>query len=417
MRIPANSPMRIAMLQRYPTTNPNIAAEVRTLRRAIQQFKSKPNITKTNSQERFADLIRSTLWIPAVGYRMLRLDSIPIAKKLLLLKHCLQNNLAPAEAHYLYGTACRSGDFLNHHESGILLRLIREIGSSNQTDIIDNKQRFFEFFTQAQIDFPLPRLFARITNNCDPSLFHEPPSKYGEVFIKNSHQSGGKGSSLWIRTESTRWANHSSLVTWNELIQNLKTNLLPDTEQLIYERLRNHSELVDLSSTSLNTLRITTTTNPQSAQCNPIAIPLSVYRMGINNNIVDNASSGGILSAVTEDGNLCTAISLSHSRHHEFHPTTGARIAGRQIPFYKDAVHLAKRAHTQLPDVYTVGWDIAITDNGPVLIEGNTLWDSSVQLAHGRGLNDTPFITTALYAIANWSPTSRVSRGSSNVAD
>jgi len=53
------------------------------------------------------------------------------------------------------------------------------------------------------------------------------------------------------------------------------------------------------------------------------------------------------------------------------HPDTGAPIEGRVLPFWPETVALACRAHAAFLPRVIVGWDIAITSGGPVLIEGN----------------------------------------------
>lgn len=45
---------------------------------------------------------------------------------------------------------------------------------------------------------------------------------------------------------------------------------------------------------------------------------------------------------------------------------------------------LALELHTKMYRCHSVGWDIAITEKGPVFIEGNGLWEISLlQAVHG----------------------------------
>ena len=43
-----------------------------------------------------------------------------------------------------------------------------------------------------------------------------------------------------------------------------------------------------------------------------------------------------------------------------------------QLPFWNEVVEMLKRAMEEIPKVAYIGWDVAITPNGPVIIEGNT---------------------------------------------
>ena len=53
------------------------------------------------------------------------------------------------------------------------------------------------------------------------------------------------------------------------------------------------------------------------------------------------------------------------------HPMTKTKIVGFKIPKYKEAIKLVKIAAKVIPEIRYVGWDIAITKDGPVIMEGN----------------------------------------------
>ena len=53
------------------------------------------------------------------------------------------------------------------------------------------------------------------------------------------------------------------------------------------------------------------------------------------------------------------------------HPGTDIFMVGQEIPFWKETVDFVKETAKRIPQVRFVGWDIAITSDGPVLIEGN----------------------------------------------
>jgi hypothetical protein len=70
-------------------------------------------------------------------------------------------------------------------------------------------------------------------------------------------------------------------------------------------------------------------------------------------------------------GDSKTRPDLGGTRYQE-HPDTGIRFEGRTVPFYDDAVALCRRAHFALaPDLFVIGWDVAITPRGPVTLEAN----------------------------------------------
>lgn len=56
-------------------------------------------------------------------------------------------------------------------------------------------------------------------------------------------------------------------------------------------------------------------------------------------------------------------------------PATGRRVVGEPVPRWDEARALAVRAAATLRAIPTIGWDVAITPNGPILIEANSRWD------------------------------------------
>lgn len=53
------------------------------------------------------------------------------------------------------------------------------------------------------------------------------------------------------------------------------------------------------------------------------------------------------------------------------HPNTGAQIAGATLHRWDEVRAFAIAAHKVFGDRVIVGWDIAVTPDGPVLVEGN----------------------------------------------
>jgi len=68
------------------------------------------------------------------------------------------------------------------------------------------------------------------------------------------------------------------------------------------------------------------------------------------------------------------------------HPDTGARISGRTIPHWKEALHMAARCY-ELAGLGYLGVDIVLdAERGPLLLELNARPGLNVQIANGDGL-------------------------------
>jgi len=79
------------------------------------------------------------------------------------------------------------------------------------------------------------------------------------------------------------------------------------------------------------------------------------------------------------------------------HPDTGAVIEGFQLPHWEGVKCLAVCAHQALDQIVCVGWDVAILESGPVLIEGNdNPGHTSSQWPAGVPLGETPVVPAML---------------------
>lgn len=92
-----------------------------------------------------------------------------------------------------------------------------------------------------------------------------------------------------------------------------------------------------------------------------------------NGKKIANASASGIVSPVNFDTGILEKPAADFSGSvYEKHPITGVNMVGMQLPYWEETKQMLKNAAKEIPQVAYIGWDIAITPNGPVLIEGNT---------------------------------------------
>lgn len=88
----------------------------------------------------------------------------------------------------------------------------------------------------------------------------------------------------------------------------------------------------------------------------------------------DNRATGGYAVNISNQGKL-DSLALGHNNSIKEHPNTGVIFEGYQLPFWEETKKLVTKAHEQLKDIKSIGWDIAITPSGPVLLEGNDNWE------------------------------------------
>ena len=98
-----------------------------------------------------------------------------------------------------------------------------------------------------------------------------------------------------------------------------------------------------------------------------------IIRVGSGTNDVDNFHSGGVYSFFDEEGFITKPAIDREGTVHEEHPLTKTSFVGFKIPYCQEALDLCKTASKKIPQIAYVGWDIAITPQGPVILEGNEL--------------------------------------------
>lgn len=69
------------------------------------------------------------------------------------------------------------------------------------------------------------------------------------------------------------------------------------------------------------------------------------------------------------------------------HPDTGCTIPGFRLPYWEETLRLFCLAQKELKEAPTLGWDIAITDDGPLIVEANAGYSIEIhEVAEHRGL-------------------------------
>ena len=192
-----------------------------------------------------------------------------------------------------------------------------------------------------------------------------------DLFVKKVVGRGGRGAERWDFVNG-RFQNMEGLrLSVEELIDRLVSRSRK-TPLLVQPRMKPHGELRPITAGALPTVRVLTCLDERQAP----EVVAAMFRTSIGSNAtVDNLHAGGIGALVDlQTGALSKSSNLgSHARLGWFscHPDTDAPIEGRILPRWEEAKQLALQAHSQFADRIVVGWDVAILDDGPIIIEGN----------------------------------------------
>ncbi len=147
----------------------------------------------------------------------------------------------------------------------------------------------------------------------------------------------------------------------------LKQRLLAEGVGIVEDCVVQHPALAALCPTSVNTLRVATLLGDKRQ-----GIVYAYLRIG-NGKVMDNVDTGGMAAPVDLDtGVLCGPGADKLGKVHELHPMTGAKIEGTQVPYWPEIKQMCLAAAQVVPQVRFVAWDVAVTPDGPVFIEGNS---------------------------------------------
>ena len=146
------------------------------------------------------------------------------------------------------------------------------------------------------------------------------------------------------------------------------------------------TQFATFNESSVNTVRFMTSLWPDGT-ARVIAVFMKVGRSG---RCVDNAGSGGNIDAAVnlETGEIYNVVQFDgwrKSKAIDRHPDSGSLLNGVVIDHWEEIKAEVIRFQQAFPYCKAAGWDIAITDEGPVIIEVNDFWDRTGQFFIKKG--------------------------------
>ena len=187
-------------------------------------------------------------------------------------------------------------------------------------------------------------------------------SRHAKVMVKPTSASSGKGVHAYK----------------GETAEELKRQKF-----LLEEFVIQHPKMMELNPSCVNTVRIYTILDHQKV---PHILSASL-RVGGANSEVDNFHAGGVAYPLEPAHGV--VMSAGRSMLGEdclYHPGTGAKLIGFEVPKWPDFVQFVFRATQVLPTARMIAWDVAVLENGFEMIEGNYNGDPGLmQSPSGKG--------------------------------
>lgn len=247
---------------------------------------------------------------------------------------------------------------------GVMYSFHKKVNDQSRIPLVDDK---FEF----------ARMFKKYTK---PSFRFE-SSQQGEllsflevrigktIVVKDVESTAGKGVQFLIISIS----KSGSILVNGEKWDNWFYTRAKLGSIYIEDYLVQHEVLNKISPTGLNTIRVITLLDNGEVKILGAALRISV------NSQLDNFSAGNLAADVEVETGIVRTGGIrklaSCDRYHDTHPITRMPIKGVKIPYWGKIKILVDKAAKVVPEVRTIGWDIAVLDGGPFLIEGNSKWN------------------------------------------
>lgn len=177
--------------------------------------------------------------------------------------------------------------------------------------------------------------------------------KHSEFIMKPVDGLGGTGVQKDVR---------ENYKTVEELYSKLKENRM-----FIEEIVIQNTEWGKICPKSVNTIRAMTRIMNGKAE-----LFYAAARIGNGKVIMDNFHQGGVgVSIDMEKGTLIGKAVSKDLEEMEVHTATGIKFDGYKIPYWNEIKKMVCEAAEINKEVRVVGWDVAISENGPLLIEAN----------------------------------------------
>jgi hypothetical protein len=252
----------------------------------------------------------------------------------------------------------------------------------------------------AEAGLPHIRVVASATDGVF-TVHDETPGTFDrDIFVKLTRGSGTFGA------RSYRWDGHGHHVAvdgttfdrealFKEFAESSKWQPL-----IVNHYLRNHSEIADLATDSLLTFRVFTCLDPAGEPHVTHAFMRIMSKLEPSWKTIEEYGSKIDLDTGRMN-RMCADRDLAPDAWWDIHPKTGAQVTGRIISGWPAVAALAVAGHREFSSWAVIGWDLAWTPEGPVLIEGNADPDTHyLQRVHRQMLGQSPLAPLLRYHLA-----------------
>lgn len=201
------------------------------------------------------------------------------------------------------------------------------------------------------------------TLNSDSVINDKLKMNGSKLFFKPINGSGGSGIFVLKYLDNNFFLNGEKFH-----LKNLGSTLSKDKTYIIEENIVQNQQMMSINSSSVNTLRVVVQNENGKMQ-----LKTCIIRMGRSGKEVDNSAQGGVSVKVDlKTGELAARATAEHGGGViTEHPDSKRKFAGMVINNWENIKLQIERIANKLIDYNDIALDIAITEEGVLLIEFN----------------------------------------------
>jgi hypothetical protein len=163
---------------------------------------------------------------------------------------------------------------------------------------------------------------------------------------------------------------------------------------ILQEPLTSHSRIASVCGEKVSGLRIHSFLGPDGPE-----LVKAIFKINVGKSDSDNfrhGQSGNLVSAVDLEKGVVTRVVSGTAFcqvENPSHPLSGQSLVGFQLPYWSETKKLVCQASLAFQGFVCPGWDIAVCEDGPKILEVNFLGDVDLsQFAYKRGFLDERFM-------------------------
>lgn len=323
---------------------------------------------------------RTVRWFGTLSKPVRRRFGKPINRQFQEIILLMLRDGLDAQAYYMMelfrdGRLDQAGRYLARYETknGLFKALHKTLAPENWLRTkLGNKRKFAEFCDEAGV--PTIPTFATFERGEINWRTADRTALDRDLFVKLGKGKGARGAAWYQRIAPERYrAQDGGESSLDEIVESLRVRSL-ETPIILQPRVVNHPDIAAFATNSLLVVRVITCLNRQFepettygmlrilSKLEPTWPTISEFGVPVD-------LETGRLGALTGD-KIHDALEW-----HSLHPITQAPVEGTILPCWPQIRELAVTAHRASKGRLLIGWDIALTSQGPLVVEGNGLLD------------------------------------------